>query len=221
MDNFKRYGWLGCALVIVGTAVVHGAVTQRWSVFEPDTARRDRMHAVAVRHAGITSTDVPNEVPLKERSIASTRKYTDVAGQFVALVTMISGVPGAVATHTPDVCYTASGYTMLSAPKRKTITLPKGEKATFFWADFEKRNETSLERLRIRWAWTTDGTWDAPDGARFKYMRANELFKLYVLTLVPEVDGTPTDDPPHVQAFLGAAFAQHAAAFRDVPEGPQ
>lgn len=201
------------AVLTLGGAVVHGAITHRWSVFTPDAARTERMHAVKVTLPDCAVEDVPTDVPLKERSIATSRRYESPDGAS-ALVSIISGVPGAVSTHTPDVCYQASGYKMLRGIKRETLKLADGRTATFFVSDFEKKRETSVERLRIRWAWASDGTWEAPDYARFHYMKAGELYKLYIATPLPDGDGKVTDDPAAVQAFVRAAFEQYAAAFR-------
>jgi hypothetical protein len=205
-------------LVVIGSiaagAVVHGAVTQRWSVFSPDAARTERMHALVVRYPGFESSEVPHDVPLKERSTATSRRYEAAADNMLVVTSMISGIPGAVATHTPDVCYSGSGYTTLRGPKRETVALPGGRSATFLVADFERRRAASVERQRVRWAWTADGTWDAPDYARFHYMNVPELFKLYVVTPLPvgDAESAPADDPPPVKAFVAAAFAQYAAA---------
>ena len=49
-------------------------------------------------------------MPLKERSIATRRRYTSPARNYLAMTSIISGIPGAVSTHTPDVCYRGSGY---------------------------------------------------------------------------------------------------------------
>lgn len=206
------------ALVLAG-AVVHGAITQRWTMFAPDAARAARMHALKIELPDCEVREIENDVPLKERSVATSRRYLPADGSFSAAVSIISGVPGAVSTHAPDVCYTASGYRMLGAIRRETVKLADGT-ATFFVADFEKKRETAVERLRIRWAWTTDGTWEAPDGARFHYMKATELFKLYVATPIAEIDGKPGDDGAAMKRFVRAAFEQYAAAFR-TPTSPR
>ncbi|WP_149112670.1 hypothetical protein [Limnoglobus roseus] len=200
--------------LVLGAAVVHGAITQRWSVFTPDAARTDRMHALRISVPDCDVSDIESDVPLKERSVATSRRYQPQDQEYVALVSIISGVPGAVSTHTPDVCYQASGYRMMRGIKRETVKLTNGETATFFVTDFEKKKETTVERLRIRWSWTTNGTWEAPDYARFHYMKAAELYKLYVATPLPEADGKAAEDPAAVQQFVRAAFEQYAAAFR-------
>lgn len=202
------------ALFVVGSAVVHGAITHRWAVFTPDAARSDRMHKLQVSVPNCEVAPIENDVPLKERSIATSWRYQPEDRSFAASVSIVSGVPGAVSTHTPDVCYQASGYRLLSGVKRATAKLANGQAAAYFVADFEKKKEASVERIRVRWSWTTNGTWEAPDYARIHYMKATELYKLYVATALPEADGKPVEDPPAVQQFVRTTFEQYAAAFQ-------
>jgi hypothetical protein len=199
------------ALLLAGAAV-HGAITQRWSTFAPEAARRERMHALVVKYEDCESSFIESDLPLKERSIATSRQYHSTSLGFASSTSIISGIPGAVATHTPDVCYTSSGYTMIRSPKRQTITIG-GQPATILVADFEKVKATQVERVRVRWAWSIDGNWDVPDYARFRYLKSPELFKLYVVTSLP-ADEESADDPPTVAAFVAAAFAQYGEALR-------
>lgn len=205
--------------LIAAAALVHGAVTQRWAVFAPDPARTDRLHALEVRHEDWRPTEVPTEMPTKERSIATARQYVSASGRQSAVVTVISGIPGSVSTHTPDVCYVGSGYKCLRSPRKDTMDLPTGGTATFYVADFEKKTATKAERVRVRWAWSTDGTWIAPDNPRWQFAKqlsaAPELVKLYVATPLPDLDGEDRvyeDDGP-TKAFVAAAWAQYSAAF--------
>src|SRR4051794_36339353 len=100
-------------LVAVGligaAALVNGAVTQRWAVLTPSQPRTDRLHALVVRFEGGQGGDVPTEMPMNEMSPATSRRYTSPDGRG-GVVTFISGPPGSVSTHTPDVCYPGSGY---------------------------------------------------------------------------------------------------------------
>lgn len=201
------------AAIVLAGAVGHGAITQRWSVFSPDAARSERMHALAVRVPDCDVREIENDVPLKERSIATSRRYIAGDGTFSAAVSLVSGVPGAVSTHTPDVCYTSSGYRMLGAIRKETAKLANGSEATYFVADFEKKRETAVERIRIRWSWMTAGTWEAPDQARFHYMRAKELYKLYIVTPLKDADGKAAEDSAAERRFVRLAFEQYAATF--------
>lgn len=198
-------------LLIVAGAAVHGAVTQRWSSFAPDAGRAERVHGLVIEFGGCESELIEHDVPLKERSIATSRRYRCPDRGLAANTSIISGVPGAVATHTPDVCYTSSGYAMIAAPRRRVLELPGGQRAEYLEADFEKNKASGIERLRVRWAWSVDGTWLAPEQPRFHFIRQQELFKLYVVTTLP-LDEAAEDDPPVVLEFLAAAFAQYGSA---------
>ena len=124
-----------------------------------------------------------------------------------------SGPPGAVSTHTPDVCYPGSGYRTARAPKVETIDLPNGKKAKYLVAEYEKKSETSIERQRIRWSWSTDGTWNVPDQPRFAYIQSSQLYKLYFVTSVNPNDSSESDSPA-VREMLAQAFQQYSAAIQ-------
>jgi hypothetical protein len=69
----------------------------------------------------------------------------------------------------------------------------------------------------VRWAWTTDGAWIAPDNPRWQFagqLRAPVLYKVYVATPLPETDGdeSPEDDAT-TKAFVSTTWAQYSAAF--------
>ncbi|CAN5252536.1 hypothetical protein BH11PLA2_BH11PLA2_30370 [soil metagenome] len=199
------------AVMLIAGAAVHGAVTQRWSVFGADSGHTQRVHDLDVTYGDCVATKIENDVPTKERSIATSKRYLSTAMNFAASTSIISGVPGSVATHTPDVCYTSSGFTMKSSPKKQTVTMPDGKVATYLVADFEKSKATQTERVRVRWAWYAKGQWDVPSYARFQYMSTPELFKLYVVTSLP-TDETPGEETPTVQGFVTAAFVQYSEA---------
>ena len=203
------------ALVVCG-ALVHGAVTQRWSVFEPNAALTAKLHALEVRFEDWQPSEVPTEMPLNERSTATSRRYTSPVGR-AAVVSFISGIPGSVASHTPDVCYPGSGYKTLRGTRKETFTLPDGRDCTIYVADFEKKTQTKLDRVRVRWAWTTDGVWIAPDNPRWQFasqLRVPMIYKVYVATPLPDVEGEEAlDDDAVTKAFVTATWAQYSVAF--------
>jgi hypothetical protein len=201
---------IGLALLMAG-ALVHGATTHRWSVLAPEASRAGQFHAHVVRLGDYQCEEVPNDIPLKEMSVGTTKKYTSPSRGLVVMTSFTSGPPGAVSTHTPDVCYPASGYRTVREPVQETIDLPEGGKASYYVAEFEKKTATRTERQRVRWAWSSDGTWNAPDRPRFAYLRASELYKLYVVTPIAESDASrPSEDPPEVRKFVAATFAQYS-----------
>jgi hypothetical protein len=203
-----------CFGLIGAGAVVHGATTHRWAVFSTSSTRTADLHALEVRCGDFRSEEIPNDLPLKEKSTATSRSYVSPSRQLSASITLISGPAGSVSTHTPDVCYPASGYKTARPPRRETIDLPEGGQASYYVAEFEKRTATRTERYRVRWAWTSDGIWVAPDRARFAFLRVPELFKLYIVTPVPEAArDRQAEDPPAVRQFVAASFAQYSGLF--------
>ena len=123
----KPLAYLAVLALVVGGALVNGAVTQRWSVFTPDEELTERLHALEVRFEGWHPSQVPTEMPLNERSTATSRRYASGdKNPRVAVVSFISGIPGSVATHTPDVCYPGSGYKVLRGMRKENFALPDG-----------------------------------------------------------------------------------------------
>ena len=213
----KPLAYLAVLALVVCGALVNGAVTQRWNVLPVNAERTDRLHALEIRFEDWQPSEVPTEMPLNERSIATSRRYAAPGGGRVASVSFISGIPGSVATHTPDVCYPGSGYKVLRGMRKEPFALPDGRAGVSYVADFEKKTQTKVDRVRVRWAWTTDGAWIAPDNPRWQFagqLRAPVLYKVYVATPLPETDGdgSPEDDAT-TKAFVAATWAQYSAAF--------
>jgi hypothetical protein len=212
----KPFTYISVLALVVCGALVNGAVTQRWNVFEPKAELTDRLHALEIRFEDWQPSEVPTEMPLNERSTATSRRYASHNGR-VAVVSFISGIPGSVATHTPDVCYPGSGYKILRGMRKEQLALPDGRASVAYAADFEKKTQTKVDRVRVRWAWTTDGAWTAPDNPRWQFagqLRAPVLYKVYIATPLPdtEIDESPEDDAT-TKAFVSATWTQYSAAF--------
>ncbi len=204
--------------LVVAGAIVNGATTQRWSAFAPDSARTEALHAAVIPFGDWHSVEVPTEMPTNERSSATSRCYTSAASGRSGVVTLISGVPGSVSAHTPDVCYPGSGYKTLQSPKRVTFDLPGGRSGECYVADFEKKTATKNDRVRVRWAFSTDGTWVAPNNPRWQFARqlaaAPILYKVYIATpLADSQDEQRPEDDPATRAFVAAVWLHYSAAF--------
>jgi hypothetical protein len=208
----KTPAFLMVAGLVVAGAVVNGAVTQRWEIVKPDPAVEERLHALQVKFEDWGSEEVPTDMPVNERSTATSRRYwSPTTGRF-GMVTLISGIPGSVSAHTPDVCYPGSGYATLRATKHDTVELLGGKSVAVYVADFEKKTQTKHDRVRVRWSFAADGDWTAPDHPRWQFatqlMRVPVLYKVYVVTPLSD-DG---EDDTTTKSFVTAAFTQYASA---------
>ena len=209
---------LACVAIAAGAAA-HGAATHRWSTLAPAQTAMDRLHAHAVTLGDYQSEEVPNDLPLKEKSTGTCRRYTSAGQNQGFMVSVISGAAGSVATHTPDVCYVASGYKMMRPPLRETIDVPGVGSVSYYVSEFVKTTATRTERQRVRWSWTADGTWAAPDNPRFAYLRTTNLAKVYIVTQVSEADALAVaEDAPAVKQFTAACFAQYHGLFDRPPQ---
>lgn len=202
-------------VLVAAGAFVHGATTHRWSLLAPPPSRADTIHAGVLKLGESTQEDVPSELPVKERSRVTCRRYNFPNEPGTVVVSITSGPAGAVSTHTPDVCYPGSGYKTVLAPKKETVELPDGTQASYMVAVFEKKTATTADRQRIRWAWSTAGEWDVPGNARLHYLRADELYKLYIVTPdSPRESNRSEGDSPAIRTAVSAVLLQYAGMLR-------
>jgi hypothetical protein len=212
----KTTTFLIIAALIVAGAVVNGAVTQRWAAFEANKDKTEELHAFELRFQDWQAEVVPTDMPINERSTATSRHYVSRSAGRSAVVTLISGIPGSVSAHTPDICYPASGYKTLRGPKKETIDLSGGAVASMYVADFEKKTATKHDRARVRWTWAADGGWVAPDHPRWQFaaqlMKAPVLYKIYIVTALPDEGNERPEDDATTRAFVAATLTQYGAA---------
>jgi hypothetical protein len=208
----KSLGWLMIVVFALAGAAVHGKATRRWEMLSPIPAVTERLHEKSVEWADFTSEIVPSEFELKEKSRVTCKRYISTTQGVGVMMSVTTGPPGAVATHTPDVCYSGGGYKQLGPVRKETLDLPGGRSVTYYVADFEKQGSVKEDRQRVRWSWATPGkVWNAPSQPRLNFLREPELYKLYVVTQFPPVVGDkPAEDSVAQKAFVAAAFAQTA-----------
>lgn len=197
-------------VLIGGGAVVHGHATRRWVPVIDEDSRLQALHTQVISWGDFESREIPTDMPVKEKSVVTCRQYFSAGTNTSVVVSLTTGISGAVATHTPDVCYVGSGYRMTRGPVRQSLDLPEGGQVTYFVADFEKKKPTGVDRQRVRWCWTVQGSWDAPASPRLAYLGHPQLAKLYVVTPLTDTESSPID-PPAVQQFATAVFTQYAA----------
>ena len=96
------------------------------------------------------------------------------------------GASGPIGAHTPEVCYGGLGYKCVGKPLPTRVTFAN-EAAGFWTARFEKER-TAGEGLRVYWAWSTDGNWEASSDPRTEFALRTVLYKAYVVHQSPKPD---------------------------------
>ncbi len=191
----------GLALVL-GTALVHGLWTQRWS-------KSADLAAAAARLDGL-----PDDLgewkaepgPEDREALADAgaegwwlRRYTNQRTGAKVDVVLLCGPSGRMCVHRPENCYGGAGYELAASPARYTPTGADPGSAEFWTARFTREEVSDPVNLRIFWSWFADGAWHAPDNPRWALAHVPALYKLYVIHEEPPGPPVAVADDPAAQ----------------------
>lgn len=191
-------------LVVVATTAAHGIVTNRWNGGDATPTLPD----IPLRFGNWNGEDQHSD--FNEPGIAHlSRRYVNSVTGRTFVITLSLGHPGLTAIHTPEYCYTGSGYEMTTPITRRALD---GTPAEFFTTVFQKPGAAAGESLRLFWSWSADGQWHAPAHPRLAFLGKPTLCKLYVVT-AGGVDATPGRDPQLDEFLAGLRDNLNAAIF--------
>ncbi|HEX4607529.1 MAG TPA: exosortase-associated EpsI family protein [Urbifossiella sp.] len=195
------------ALVVLGlgglvtAAVFEGLRSNRWGIPEDLRASAARLGNVPSAFGDWSSVENPVDQKILDRAEAVgsvSRVYRNAKTGAAVSVMLLCGPAGAIASHTPDVCYAGLGYQMSGGEIKKTLPPPAGP-ATYWSARFAK--DAADRGLEVCWAWGADGTWIAADSPRGEFAFKTVLYKLYASRILPREatprPGSPEADPVH------------------------
>lgn len=184
------------AAFLAASGLVHGMWSNRWSktakVEGKDLLTRLDDEIGDWRSGEFLQIN-PADVPANTKCVS--RRFDPIKDGTPIVVSVTSGGPGEVAVHTPDVCYLGAGFQLRGEVSRQSIPLPDGKSASFWVADFVKSKASGDESIRVRWAWTSDGNWQAPDYPRWVFARVPVLYKLYMVHSLTDDDDLTKNDP--------------------------
>jgi hypothetical protein len=177
--------------------LVHGIWTNRWSPLAASEGK-DLLDSLDGTIGDWLPGDRlqidPADIPAK--TACKSRQFVPLKPGKPMVVSITSGGPGAVAVHTPDVCYLGAGYKLKGDVTRQMIPIGDGGASAAFWVgDFVKTTATGSETNRVRWSWSADGNWQAPDYPRWFFARTTVLYKMYIVQPLAEEDDLTRDDP--------------------------
>ncbi len=196
---------LAASSLLLVSGVVHGLWTDRWvlsSALEDAVARLEGAPLSVGEWRG-NSRELPSEEEVKGALLSGCRAYRFVnrRNQQAVNVLLMCGRPGPLSVHTPDICYTSSGYKMTTGPEPLTLEVAERERVNLKTATFRKEGAITSNETRIFWTWNGNGRWQAPENPRWSFARAKALYKLYILReRGPKDSARPEEDP--AVAFL-------------------
>jgi hypothetical protein len=181
----------GAALLVVGTTVVQGRWTERWTPISRDEV---------IQAAALLEERFPQQFGEweMERTLESDPKELEAAGavghvsrlyrnsrtkaRISAFV--VCALPYDASAHTPDRCYPGAGFTIGESEHRVKIGLGANRQAEAFTGTFVKAGQT----LRIFWTYGVPGDvsdgqleWLAPQLARIALTGEPSVYKLYAI----------------------------------------
>lgn len=194
--KLRSFHLIAALVVLTVSGIVHGMWTSRWAG-NAATSGANLLEEVGDRVGDWRPDEFqkinPAELPPNTR--CDSRRFQPLQAGKPLLASLTSGSPGAVAIHTPDVCFLGAGWKLRGAVTRQTVALDDGKTASFWMADFTKTSATGSENIRVRWAWTADGTWQAPDYPRWVFARAPILYKFYLMHPLTDDADLTREDP--------------------------
>jgi hypothetical protein len=188
---------LVCCALVLFSGLVYGLWTDRW------------YSSILLEEAAARVMQVPTDVgdwhgenqAADERAFAQAgaqtywvRRYQNSKTGATVTVILMCGRGGRMSVHTPDVCYQSSGVEMLGEAKKISVPIAGASAAEFKSGTFSTEKSPGASQLRLYWAWSSDGVWQAPYYPRFTFQGRPFLFKLYVLReFVPGTEAVEAD----------------------------
>jgi hypothetical protein len=171
--------------VVIATGIAHGAWTGRWKPSPNRAAAQARLSRIPTTLGTWRGESLAFDRRDLERSGVDgcvARRYVDDESGDSLTMLLVSGAPGPIAVHTPDICYTGAGYEEVSAPSHLEIQPRRSSRgAELFAADYRSRDVAQPRYLRVYWAWSRGGAWTAPSNPRVTFATAPVLYKIYVV----------------------------------------
>lgn len=193
-------------VLLLMDGVVYGRWTDRWGsapLVQDAVARLDRVPLRIGSWHGATVPQAEEQATRAGCAGSWVRRYERSDGA-VVFVMLACGRPGPLAVHTPDVCYTGSGYTQSEPAVQFTADRNgDGAPATFWKTRFSKPDALVPVNLRLFWSWHSDDSWRAPRNPRLEFAGAPVLHKLYVIR---EMDGQDDQRDDSIASEFLTAF---------------
>jgi hypothetical protein len=129
------------------------------------------------------------------------RQYRNSRTQEEVNLWLIVGHARDVSSHTPEICYPSSGFTMRAPENSLHPFIVEGQpRADFYTNTFIKEDITGRQLVRVFWSWyrpNEEGTvaWEAPEHPRWTFGNARALYKMYFSSVMRSPQETTEQSP--------------------------
>jgi hypothetical protein len=169
-------------VLILGSGLLGGSWTGRWGSSTALNSLAHRVESLPMTLGDWHGT--PFELSAEDRrAVGATtylaRRYTNPKRGAAVTMLLLGGLPGRIAAHTPDICYSGAGYVLTPSAVLER-RFGDARKAAFKTA-LAAREGPDPSVLRIFWSWNASKGWLAPAEPRWEFASEPALCKLYVV----------------------------------------
>lgn len=200
--------------VLAGFGVAEGLWTDRWG---SSHAREQAAARVGSFPRAVGEWECEDQV-LDEREVALAKLDAYVSRRYIrrrtgdaVTILLVSGRPGPIVAHSPEICFAGAGNELFGTPVRREINLPGLPDAATFWsAEFVSPRDKTQQSL-VLWSWSTGKGWKASGHPRLEFGRYPALFKLYVIRPISP-DPQHTGNDPALDDFMRSLLLEAQTA---------
>ena len=190
-------GVLIAAGLTLASGLIHGRMTQRWKHSKASDSAAQRLAELPDtfgKWQGQSLEELDQEtVDMLQCAGYVVRVYVNEETGAAIKMALLLGPAGPISVHTPEICFSGRNYLILE--KRKRVQIPEDSKDEFWGLTFQSKG-LGATQLRVYYAWTTGGTWAAPDRhPRYKFAGRPYLYKIQLAGSLPPGADATTDDP--------------------------
>jgi hypothetical protein len=192
--------------LVIASGLFQGRWSGRWSHSDEIEKRLAALARVPRSFGDWESQDTV--IDARTRRVAGldgylARRYHNRRDGSEVSVLLVSGRPGPISVHTPEICFPGNGFEQASETALRSVKAAgDATPDAFFAVNFQKSDGVLPEKLRVLYSWSPGGDrWTAPANPRLRFAGVAALYKLYVTWLVSG-DVMPGRDDP-ATAFTG------------------
>jgi hypothetical protein len=198
------------SIALLAAGLLHGYWTDRWMIDEETHVAADHLATIPLQIGDWEGEEIEVKPGQSGPGVTGCiqRRYVNRKLGATIMLALVNGRPGPVATHTPEVCYGASGY---QVGARKPIDLDfQGTPAQFWTSDAIRTKVTEETKIRLYWAWNGGQGWVASADARNEFPRYRHpiLHKLYIIRDLNDSSAALTGKEEPCEVFLQALMPE-------------
>jgi hypothetical protein len=186
---------LGCGLLLLVNGLVHGLWSERWgnpheALIEQASARMSTLPLTLGDWDGrpieIDQSSYPEEL---HGNVVLRRYVHRYQGSVVTLVLSCGPTHSLWNDHSPLECYPRNGFEVAVPAARQEVAVAGSSPAAFWVATFSRPGLALAPPVRVLWAWSGAGQWQAPDRPGWAFAHYPYLYKLYIINDVNSEEG--------------------------------